>query len=176
MQGLLDCLMTWAIIPKDKVALRVLLGVQQNFIQSIFVITVTSSPISMDTPSPTVSTNGSDDVTSEDEVDTCKNNAVITSLDTSGSIQITTQAAHGACAILSDSSIIYYPIPNYLGGDSCGYSVCLDSETSGELTCTEGSLNVSVVECPIWGLGTQSPVANEDAPTMSPTCDYAVSK
>jgi hypothetical protein len=155
-----------------------------------YVITITSSPVSNDTPAPTVGGDhatddgmaddfaGSDDATQEDEITTCKNNAVITSIDSEGAndVQITTQASNGACAILSDSThMIYYPVPNFLGDDSCDYTLCVDSDESGELTCTEGTLNVKVVECPIWQPDTQSPVAGVDVPTMSPTCEYAVS-
>lgn len=121
---------------------------------------------------------GSDDAASEDDtLTTCKNNAVLSPLDdtAASSIEITSQANHGACAILVDS-IVYYPIPNYLGMDVCEYSVCMESEMSGELNCTSEALIVEVVECPIWGVGTASPsVGGGDVPTMSPTCDYAVS-
>ena len=138
-----------------------------------FVISITSSPISMDTPSPT-GLALTDDVTSDTitQASTCKNNAVITPIDIDGSLEITTSAAHGACAIYS-TNIIYYPLPNYLGRDECSYTSCSGSDESGELECSEGLLEVNVVECSI---DTPVPTASStDVPTVSPTCDYAVS-
>jgi hypothetical protein len=154
---------------------------------SPFVITVTSSPVSWDTPSPTQAGGsddanddgtvddmaGSDDAATDDKVSTCKNNAVMSSVSSEGSAEITTQATHGVCAMLTSSTMIYYPKPNYLGMDSCAYTLCVQSMESGEMVCSEGTLEVNVVECPVWkDSPTESP---GDVPTLSPTCDYSVS-
>ena len=140
-----------------------------------FVINVTSKPSSLivATPSPVA--------TDSKVATTCKNNAVITSITESGTVDITSQASHGTCAVLYDTSIIYYPIPGFIGSDKCEYSLCVSNDSTGEFECSEGVLEVSVVDCPLVVSPTPEPTPSPtespvtDTPTESPTCDYAVS-
>lgn len=127
-----------------------------------FVINVTSKPSSLivATPSP---------VTADSKIaTTCKNNAVITSITESGTVDITSQASHGTCAVLYDTSIIYYPIPGFIGSDKCEYSLCVSNDSTGELECSEGVLEVNVVDCPLV-------VSPTPEPTKAPTSSAPVS-